>query len=135
MPCYQTGSQLGDAELSASEARKAATAAARAACEALELIHRHNIQAGLSPETQRWYEVHKRVDRERPPEPPAPKLRIQQKQEADGWSLYVNGVRWIEGETYQVVSNVAAELAVPGSMGNSECTEIADSIRKHVVEQ
>lgn len=61
MPCYYTGSAEGDAEYDATLARKAATAATRAACEMAKLLTKRQ-WAQLTPATQEWIYIHEKMD-------------------------------------------------------------------------
>ena len=65
MPCYATGSALGDAQLSAEENWRDATAATRAACEMARMLRsgKPNFD-GLSKATRSWVREHDKVDRE-----------------------------------------------------------------------
>lgn len=75
MPCTQTGSIAGDMALSLQEARKAATAATGAACEALKALEKYMHQNSaweeeesvvkfLSKETRAWWKRHQEIDEE-----------------------------------------------------------------------
>lgn len=65
MPCYVTGSAVGDAELAASEASREATEATRIACETLTLLEKLGKLSQLTRNTQRWWSNHKKVDAQR----------------------------------------------------------------------
>ena len=69
MPCYATGSQVGDLELEALEARKELTRVTRVACELWQLVEsipmlEHNLQT-LSGPTLQWIREHQKIDRKR----------------------------------------------------------------------
>lgn len=69
MPCYTTGSALGDAQLDAEEGSRAATRATRAACDMMRQAKRLRVweefAAGLSRRTLNWIKEHETVDKER----------------------------------------------------------------------
>ena len=51
------------------------------------------------------------------------------KREDGYWSLYVNGVRMIDRESFAVVDRVRERVDNPALEDNSEATEVARSIR------
>lgn len=68
MPCYITGSELGDEKLFAEEDRKTAKAAiqevqklTRLLCEACKLLKHHECDA-MPTELRKWAEAHAKVD-------------------------------------------------------------------------
>ncbi len=67
MPCTQTGSLLGDAQLSAQEANENATKLARMLCATLTLMEKQGdiLLDHLNNETEEWWKEHKEIDRKR----------------------------------------------------------------------
>jgi hypothetical protein len=65
MPCYVTGSEIGDIQLSAQEAHDAATAATRAACELAKAVPSSKLKK-MSAATQKWVKQHVKSDRKKP---------------------------------------------------------------------
>lgn len=63
MPCYYTGSAAGDAALAAQETRAKLTQMTRAFCEVMSAVDGQIV--GLSKETQKLWEEHKKVDSKR----------------------------------------------------------------------
>lgn len=58
-------------------------------------------------------------------------MQIEVIRNSDGtWDLLVDGRKYLHNESYQIVHNVAHELRCPLPEGTSECTEIANNIRK-----
>jgi len=56
-------------------------------------------------------------------------MKIEVAHEAGFWSVYVNGLRMVDRESYSIASRVADELREPGCHAPSEATEVARSIR------
>lgn len=67
MACYYTGSAEGDARLAASEARESLTKVTAMLCEVLESLETNNLlgKAGFSDDIHKFWEKHKKKDRER----------------------------------------------------------------------
>ena len=65
MPCYLTGSALGDAEYSAQEARKEATKLARLLCKTMRRVEAEGLVSQMPDDVQKWWKEHKRIDAER----------------------------------------------------------------------
>lgn len=69
MPCYLTGSAIGDMELSAEESGREATLATRAACDMMRQARRlklwNRFTAGLSRKTLDWIAEHDQRDKVR----------------------------------------------------------------------
>lgn len=67
MPCYVTGSELGDANLSRKEAQAEATKLARLLCEACRLLDesKPNGFARPSAKLKKWCKEHKAIDQKR----------------------------------------------------------------------
>ena len=59
---------------------------------------------------------------------------VEMRKESGYWSLYVNGVRYVDRESYQVAANIMEELRHPHIAGHSECAEVADTIRRRLQE-
>lgn len=77
MACYYTGSAEGDAQLAAKEANGKLTEATRLLCEACLILEHEEMILSTSKELQRWWNAHKKVDRER-----QERERIEQEKEA-----------------------------------------------------
>jgi len=56
-------------------------------------------------------------------------MKIEVKREAGFWSVYVNGLRVVDRESYSIASRIADELESPGCHFPSEASEVAASIR------
>ena len=57
-------------------------------------------------------------------------MKTELRQESGYWSLYVDGVRTIDRESFAVADSVRYHLDNPQAYDNSESAEVADSIRK-----
>lgn len=65
MPCYYTGSALGDAELAAREARELVTELTRLLCSASARLERAGLLEQKLDPVRQWYEKHKETDEHR----------------------------------------------------------------------
>lgn len=69
MPCYYTGSALGDAKLSAAESSKKVTELTDILCSTFRALERNgswnNIKDQLTTPAVTWWEHHKAVDAEK----------------------------------------------------------------------
>jgi len=61
-------------------------------------------------------------------------MRAELRREGSYWSVYVNGVRTVDRDSYTVASRVVDELHNPGCHAMSEATEVARSICKWIEE-
>jgi len=62
MPCYDTGSALGDAQLEASETHERLTRVTRIACELSQVIPLSTLKT-MSEEAQKWVRDHRETDK------------------------------------------------------------------------
>lgn len=58
------------------------------------------------------------------------RFRIEVRHEAGYWSVYVNGQRLVDRESYEIAHQIAHHLAHPEEHDNSESAEVAESIRR-----
>jgi len=59
---------------------------------------------------------------------------IEVRRDAGYWSVYVNGHRAVDRESYEVAQRIAYDLTHPGVYEHSESYEVADSIRRWLAE-
>lgn len=55
-------------------------------------------------------------------------MQTEIRREGGYWSLFVDGVRTIDRESFAIVDRVRVELEQPGTFPHSECAEVARSI-------
>ena len=56
-------------------------------------------------------------------------MKIEVRKDGSYWSIYVDDVRMVDRESYQVAQNIADEIEFPSRSCPSECAEVARSIR------
>ena len=57
-------------------------------------------------------------------------MTIELRKTGSFWSVFVNGYRLVDRESYAIASRVVDELKSPGCHAPSEATEVARSIAK-----
>ena len=62
-------------------------------------------------------------------------MTLTLKQESSGcWSIYAGAERLVDRESYAVASRILEAYESPGSLWPSEADEVAESIRRYLVE-
>lgn len=82
MPCYMTGSAVGDARLAASEARQEAQEVTRHLCAVCELLEQSGVALPVS--VAPWWERHKQIDAKRKREAEEVRKRAKKRRSALG---------------------------------------------------
>lgn len=57
-------------------------------------------------------------------------MQVDIRQEDDGFSVFINGNRAVDRESYQVASNVQYHLLYPDDYDGSECAQMAEILRE-----
>jgi hypothetical protein len=63
MPCYRTGSAVGDARLDAEESRTALTETTRLLCKAMKVVERERMLKSMPDDVRAWWKEHKQIDK------------------------------------------------------------------------
>lgn len=63
MPCYYTGSELGDAKLEAEDTGQRLTEVTRVACTAMAVVEVYGLLDKVNQESRDWWYKHQETDR------------------------------------------------------------------------